>query len=87
MAIDFDKYISADQQAALVAQRVDAWVADAFGHKLNRDAILAADSKADVSEQDAALVVLEKAIGAGDVATVAIAAKVAAAVAAAGGKK
>lgn len=50
------------QKAAIVEQRVQAWAADAFGHQLNKAAVLAADPGADVSESDAAIAAITKAV-------------------------
>ena len=54
--------LSDDEKAAIVNQRAKQWAAEAFSHQLNREALLAADDKADTSDIDAALATLGKAV-------------------------
>ena len=64
MAKQFDpaSILSDDEKAAIVNQRAKQWAAEAFSHQLNREALLAADDKADTSDIDAALATLGKAV-------------------------
>lgn len=64
MAKQFDpsSILSDDEKAAIVNQRAKQWAAEAFSHQLNREALLAADDKADTSDIDAALATLSKAV-------------------------
>ena len=51
MAKQFDpsSILSDDEKAAIVNQRAKQWAAEAFSHQLNREALLAADDKADTT--------------------------------------
>lgn len=64
MAKQFDpsSILSDDEKAAIVNQLAKQWAAEAFSHQLNREALLAADDKADTSDIDAALATLSKAV-------------------------
>ena len=64
MAKQFDpaSILSDDEKAAIVNQRAKQWAAEAFSHQLNREALLAADPKADTSDIDAALATLSVAV-------------------------
>ena len=44
--------LSDEEKAAIVNQRAKQWAAEAFSHQLNREALLAADDKADTSDID-----------------------------------
>ena len=59
---DPSSILSDDEKAAIVNQRAKQWAAEAFSHQLNREALLAADDKADTSDIDAALATLSKAV-------------------------
>ena len=59
---DPSSILSDDEKAAIVNQRAKQWAAEAFSHQLNREALLAADPKADTSDIDAALATLSKAV-------------------------
>lgn len=59
---DPSSILSDDEKAAIVNQRAKQWAAEAFSHQLNREALLAADDKADTSDIDAALATLGKAV-------------------------
>lgn len=61
-AFDPASILSDDEKAAIVNQRAKQWAAEAFSHQLNREALLAADDKADTSDIDAALATLGKAV-------------------------
>lgn len=54
--------LSDDEKATIVNQRAKQWAAEAFSHQLNREALLAADPKADTSDIDAALATLTTAV-------------------------
>ena len=59
---DPSSILSDDEKAAIVNQRAKQWAAEAFSHQLDREALLAADDKADTSDIDAALATLSKAV-------------------------
>lgn len=67
---DPSSILSDDEKAAIVNQRAKQWAAEAFSHQLNREALLAADDKADTADIDAALATLttavERAVAKGD---------------------
>ena len=59
---DPSSVLSDDEKVAIVNQRAKQWAAEAYGHQLNRDALLASDSNADTSDIDAALSTLTAAV-------------------------
>lgn len=59
---DPSSILSDDEKAAIVNQRAKQWAAEAFSHQLNREALLAADPKADTSDIDTALATLTTAV-------------------------
>lgn len=62
MAFNPEEYLTEDQKASIVQDRIRNWAADAYGHKLNKEATLAINPDADTSEADAAIETIGAAI-------------------------
>ena len=74
--------LSNEEKQQILSQRIKSWASDAYAHELNKEAILAADNKADTAQIDEALATLQTAYESAtsklSVIETAIAAKVAA---------
>lgn len=59
---DPSSVLSDDEKVAILNQRAKQWGAEAYGHQLNREALLEADPNADTTDIDNALEMLTKAV-------------------------
>jgi hypothetical protein len=50
-----------EDKQSILSQRIKAWAADAYGHELNKEALLAADPEADTVQIDEAITTLQTA--------------------------
>lgn len=57
--------LSEAEKASIVDQRIGQFAREAYGHELNKEALLAEDPEADTSEADAAIAKISK-----DIATI-----------------
>lgn len=53
--------LSDEEKQQILSQRVKSWAADAYSHELNKEALLASDPKADTTQIDEALAILQTA--------------------------
>jgi len=60
--MDLNKYLSADQQAALKQQRLEQFAAEAFQHQINRQIAERIGDAEAIAQADAALATLSVAI-------------------------
>lgn len=73
MAIDYNKYISAEQRAGILKERIQRFATEAWQHELNKKTCEAVGDEAGVASSDAALAALEAAIGVNEAELVALA--------------
>lgn len=62
MAIDFNNYLTHDQQQELINQRISQLAVEAYGHKLNVELGEVLNDETTINEATNALTILEKAI-------------------------
>ena len=62
MAIDFNQFLTAEQKAEIIAQRITQFAAEAFQHELNKQVAQSIGDTEAVAQADAALLTLEEAI-------------------------